>query len=78
MATITGPSLALEDGAVFEITVTIAHATVNNASRDAYNLQLRLEYPEQYLLLPATFTYMFSNGSTGVLSKGIIIILNSY
>lgn len=68
MTIVTGPAGALEDGATFEVNVNVAHGTVNGVSRDAFNLMLRLQYPE-FVLLPANFTLVFSNGTTEVLSK---------
>lgn len=66
--------MAIENGGVFEINVTVFHEPIKNVTRNAYNLVLELEYPKEYVLAPATFSYMFSDGTSGVFSKTLVYV----
>lgn len=62
VVTLSGPNTALTAGAEFIINVTISHNSTD--SRDARNLVVILEeYIEEYVIAPAIFTSIFSNGA---------------
>ena len=46
-------------------------------SQDAYNLKIRLNYPEELVLQPANFTLVFSNGTVAVISMYCHAVCNT-
>ena len=57
----------LETGSDFGVNISVTHDSMD--PRDAHNLVIFLEYPQQYVLPPNNFTLLYSNGTLEFYSK---------
>lgn len=63
LAILAGPTFAVKVNSTFEINITFHNPF---KSQDAHDLILSVEYPGQYILPPDNFTFLFSNGDSGI------------